>query len=290
MQRVVVVGSINMDVVTEMEHLPGPGETLAGRAVTLLPGGKGANQAVAARRAGNDAVLHGALGTDAFAGTLRDFLRDEGLATDTIAEVDGETGTAIVLVDDEGENSIVIVPGANAAVDGRTPALREGDIVLLQNEIPEAANRAVLDLARAAGATTVLNLAPYRETDEALLTGVDHLIVNETEFARLLGEDPATMTPDRVRDLLADDVIVTLGAAGVTARIGGRVVDVAGHRVPVKDTTGAGDCFCGAFGAALARGDTVEEALRFATAAAALSVQKVGASPSMPTYEEILRA
>lgn len=293
---VIVVGSINMDVVARAERIPRPGETVTGNGVDLLPGGKGANQAVAARRAGADTVLVGALGDDGFAEELAAFVTRERLGTTAITRVDGPSGTAVIVVDAAGENSIVVIPGANDRVDRRTVEaveLAPDDVLLLQNEIPEQANADALDRARAAGATTVLSLAPYRPTSDSLLRALDVLIVNETEFALLMGEDGGALAAADVEALLAAgagataSIVVTLGPRGLRARVDGDVVTLAGHSVVARDTTGAGDCFAGAFGAALARGAPIRDALRFANAAAALSVQRPGAAPAMPYLGEI---
>ena len=209
---------------------------------------------------------------------MRAFLSAEGLSTDLVAEVGGPSGTALITVDGGGRNTIVVVPGANAAVDAAQAAavpLSPADVVLLQNEIPEQTNAAVARRAAAAGARTVLNLAPYRPTSRELLDAVAVLLVNEREFAALTGED-GEMDAARVRALLRagaggpGDVVVTRGADGLCARVGGGLVDVGGHEVGVRDTTGAGDCFAGAF-------------------AAALSVQTFGAGPAMPRRDDILR-
>jgi ribokinase len=295
--QVVVVGSVNTDVTARVGTLPRPGETLAGTDLRLLPGGKGANQAVAAARAGARVRLVGALGSDELARTPRDFLAAEGLDLTGLVTVDGPAGTALILVDTHGENVIVIIPGANATVDSQRVGaldLAPGDVVLLQNEIPEPANLAAARRARACGARSVLNLAPYRDTAAELLETVDVLVLNETEYAAmngLPGPGVAVDTVDSSGALLnrpgAGDVVVTVGAAGVRARVNGSPLVIPAYEVPVLDTTGAGDCFCGAFGAALAAGHASDAALRFATAAAAVAVQRHGAAPAMPTRAEI---
>lgn len=299
MQRVIAVGSINMDVIAEAPRMPHSGETIFGTAVSLLPGGKGANQAVAAHRAGNPTLMVGALGSDSFGESLRVFLSEEGLDIEHVSQVDGPSGTAIITVDPNGENVIVIIPGANSRVGPEmvsSVTLTRNDVVLMQNEIPELSNQTAVEMALSAQAVTILNLAPYRETSAELLESVDYLVVNETEFAQLVGEDPQSMTGHQVVGLLAQgagstrNLIVTLGAAGLVARLSDTTLTIPGHEVSVKDTTGAGDSFCGAFGAALANSYAPEEALRFANVAAALSVQRLGASPSMPTLDEIRAA
>jgi len=295
--RVVVVGSINVDVVARSSRIPRPGETVLGESITLLPGGKGANQAVAAHRLETSVVLSGAVGNDQFSAVSLDFFRSEGINLEHISTADGATGTALIVVDDRGENSIVIVPGANQQLwaDGSQDLGLDGtDVTLLQNEVPEVINIAALEQAQTAGARCILNLAPYRDTSNDLLSQIDYLIVNETEFAELLQMDPNDMLEDRVSGLLAEgagptnNIVVTLGEVGLVARLsGGSVSRIAAYKVPVIDTTGAGDCFCGAFAAALVRGSEPEAALAFANCAAAISVQRVGAGPSMPTRAEV---
>ena len=287
--QVVVVGSVNTDVIARVGTLPRPGETLAGTDLRLLPGGKGANQAVAAARAGARVRLVGALGSDDLSQVPRAFLAGEGLDLSGLVTVDGPTGTALILVDAGGENVIVIIPGANATVDSqRVAAIELGprDVLLLQNEIPEPANLAAARRARQRGARTVLNLAPYRDTAPDLLGLADVLVLNETEYAALTGVSTAT-TGVTLNRPGTGDVVVTVGAAGVRARVNGSPLALPAHEVPVLDTTGAGDCFCGAFGAALAAGHATDAALRFATAAAAVAVQRHGAAPAMPSRAEI---
>jgi len=287
-----------MDVVAQAKRLPRPGETLLGSSLSTIPGGKGAKQAVAARRSGADVQLVGAVGSDVFADNLVAFLEDESLDLTALARAEATTGTALIVVEESGENFIVIVPGANDCVTPDTLSslqLEPGDVVLLQNEIPEATNVAAARLAHGSGALAILNLAPFRPTTADLLDGVDYLVVNEHEFSQVLKLPRAgDMTAARVAGLLAEGVlpstnlVVTLGPDGVQARLQDRVSRLAGHEVAVVDTTGAGDCFCGAFGSALAGGATAADALEFANAAAALSVQQLGAGPSMPLRKETL--
>ena len=296
MSRVVVVGSINMDVVAQARRMPNLGETAVGDALSLIPGGKGANQAVAARRSGNEAAIVGAVGSDSFGTILREFLVAEQLDMTLVSKADGSTGTAVIIVNSAGENAIVIIPGANEAL---TPGviddmrLAADDVLLLQNEIPEVINVHAIRLAERRGTPIVLNLAPFRNTPKELLGSIDYLVLNETEFAEMMDEKPIPMSSHKVAGLLAEgagyakNVVVTLGSEGLHARLNSSVVSVAGHRVPVVDTTGAGDCFCGTFGTGLAEKLSPQESLEFANAAAALSVQRLGAGPSMPSRAEI---
>jgi ribokinase len=295
--HVICVGAINVDIFARAPRRPIAGETVLGSLVEILPGGKGANQAVAAFRMGVPVSLVGAIGTDEFAEISRSFLEREGVETSWISQVTGPTGTAVIVVDESGENSIVVVPGANSSVSPSSIEdiqLASGDVCLLQAEIPEDANLAVLYAARAAGALTILNLAPYRRTDPDLLSKVSFLIVNETEFAWLTNTSPHELTLPGVAGMLAEgtgfthNILVTLGSGGVVGRVDKAVIQVPGHSVKVVDTTGAGDAFCGAFSAALARGLAPLEAVRIANAAAAISVQSSGAGPSMPQFDDVM--
>jgi len=298
MGRVFVAGSINMDVVATAARHPKVGETVAGKAVHYFPGGKGANQAVAAAKLGAPSILIGRLGTDAFGQQLRKFLGQQGVdLAFTKDNADIHTGTAIIPIADA-DNTIVVVPGANALVsadDVAAPALAKGDIAVSQFEIPQATIAAFFKRARAAGATTILNPAPAIACEPGLLDLVDILILNETELGLLTntglhdGDDPARFVeaarsmqvrPDRI-------VCVTLGKRGVLALIGGEALTIAGRAVQAVDTTGAGDCFVGALAAQLAGGRTIRDALGYANAAASICVQRMGAAPSMPTAAEV---
>ncbi|WP_307873915.1 MULTISPECIES: ribokinase [unclassified Frankia] len=297
--RVVVIGSINMDVVVTVERMPLPGETVPGGSVHQIPGGKGANQAVAARRLGAPTALVGAVGADGFGAVLSGFLGAERIDTSLVRMEHGPSGTALITVANGGENTVIVVAGANGSVSPARVAeatIRAGDVLLLQDEIPGETNEAAARAARAAGARTVLNLAPFRAPSPGLLAATDVLIVNETEFAELVDAPRAgaAAIAERLRSGLTasngqpvGDVVVTLGAQGALARIGGEVVALPGRRGPVVDTTGAGDCFCGAFGASLAAGLPATAALERANAAAGLAVGRFGAGPAMPTASEV---
>jgi ribokinase len=298
MGRVFVAGSINMDVVATAARHPKVGETVAGKAVHYFPGGKGANQAVAAAKLGAPAILIGRLGTDAFGQQLRTFLGNQGVDLSfTKDTADIHTGTAIITIADA-DNTIVVVPGANALVstdEVAAPALARDDIAVSQFEIPQATIAAFFKLARGVGATTILNPAPAIACEPGLLDLVDILILNETELGFLTNiglhdsDDPARIVeaarsmqagPDRI-------ICVTLGKRGVLALIGGEALTIAGRAVQAVDTTGAGDCFVGALAAQLAGGRTIRDALGYANAAASICVQRLGAAPSMPTAAEV---
>jgi ribokinase len=301
MGRVFVAGSINMDVVATADRHPRIGETVAGRQVLYFPGGKGANQAVAAARLGARTTLVGRLGKDAFGAELKTFLRNQGIDLGYVQETtEAHTGTAIITVA-AADNTIVVVPGSNALVStedvGVVPLLK-GDVAVSQFEIPLPAIAAFYQRARAAQATTLLNPAPAQEFSRELLDLVDILVLNETELGLLadvaLSErDETARILGAARQLQAHSdqtICVTLGKRGLVALAGREELTVPGHVVQAVDTTGAGDCFVGALGARLADGALLRDALAYANAAASISVQRMGAGPSMPTAAEVAAA
>ncbi|MDH2346919.1 ribokinase [Bradyrhizobium sp. SSUT18] len=298
MGRVFVAGSINMDVVATADRHPKVGETVAGKQVLYFPGGKGANQAVAASRLGARTTLIGRLGKDSFGGELKAFLGAQGIDLDSIKETaEAHTGTAIITVA-EADNTIVVIPGSNALVsvdDVAAVPLAKGDVAVSQFEIPLPTIAAFFRRARAAGAMTLLNPAPAQNMSGELLALVDILVLNETELGFLAGvelsdSDEAARIIDVARKLQArkdQTICVTLGKHGVFALAGREELSVPGRTVKAIDTTGAGDCFVGALAAQLADGAALRAALAFANAAASISVQRMGAGPSMPTAGEV---
>ena len=297
MGRVFVAGSINMDVVATAERHPRVGETIAGNAVLYFPGGKGANQAVAAAKLGAPTTLISRLGKDAFGAELRVFLAAQGIDLAFVQDTEAHTGTAIITVANA-DNTIVVIPGANAMVsadDVAAPVLSRGDVAVSQFEIPLATITAFFKRARAAGATTILNPAPAMEFAPELLDLVDILILNETELGFLTGvelhdsDEPARFA-EAARRLPENPnrmICVTLGKRGVLALIEGLPLLVPGRAVKAVDTTGAGDCFVGALAAQLAQGKPIRDALGYANTAASICVQRMGAGPSMPTAVEV---
>ena len=298
MGRVVVAGSINMDVVATADRHPQVGETVAGDAVLYFPGGKGANQAVASAKLGASTTLIGRLGQDAFGDELKAFLATEGIDLSFVRQTAGaHTGTAIITVA-KADNTIVVIPGANALVDAADVAgvmLGKGDIAVSQFEIPLATIDAFLERARTAGAMTILNPAPALTFDRKLLDLVDALVLNETELGLLAGggvresaDDARFIDAARSLQTSPDQTIcVTLGQRGVVALVGGAPLIIPGRMVAAIDTTGAGDCFVGALASQLADGAAMRDALEYANAAASICVQRMGAAPSMPTAEEV---
>jgi ribokinase len=299
MARVYVAGSINMDLVARAARHPRPGETVAGTHVATYPGGKGANQAIAAARLGAETILLGKLGTDTFGDQLRDFLSGQGVQLDYLRQTAAAaTGVALIVVAENGENSIVVVPGANALLkpdDLAGVPIAAGDVVLSQFEIPLATILQLFTRARAVGATTILNPAPAQRCAREVLALADVLILNETELAFFVDIEPiVASSPDAIaaaarclRTRAEQVIIATLGAHGALAIIGERQLRIPGHRVRAVDTTGAGDTFAGATAARLACGYPIERALHDANTAAAICVQRPGAAPSIPTAAEV---
>jgi ribokinase len=297
MGRVFVAGSINMDVVATADRHPKIGETVAGQEVLYFPGGKGANQAVAAAKQGVLTTLIGRLGEDAFGRDLRKFLAAQSIDLGSVQDIAGaHTGTAIITVANS-DNTIVVIPGANAlvnAADVAAASLAKGDVAVSQFEIPLPAISAFFQRARAAGATTILNPAPARPVGPDLLGLVDILVLNETELGVLTGaelseKDEPSYFIEAARPLRSKgrSICITLGRRGVLALVGNEAILIPGRNVKAIDTTGAGDCFVGALAAQLASNQSIRDALTYANAAASICVQRMGAAPSMPMAPEV---
>jgi ribokinase len=287
---VVVFGSINLDLVTRVARFPAPGQTLAAESFATYPGGKGANQALAAARAGSTVRLFGAVGRDAFADPALELLRAGGVDVTGVDRVAERTGCATILVDANGENCIVVAAGANARADpGSVPdaALTPATILVLQHEVPEHANAALLARARRLGARIVLNAAPARPLALELLRQIDVLVVNETEAAALAlahGWSASAAAVANSATALSPrlTIAVTQGDEGAIVGSGGALFSATPPRLEVVDTTGAGDAFVGALVAALDRGATMRDALRLGVAAGTLACTIAGAQPSLP--------
>jgi ribokinase len=298
MRKIFVVGSINRDLVVYVDGLPRSGETVFGDRFHQFPGGKGANQAVAASRLGGAVCLVGNVGADAFGKEMLDFLAGENIDTSEIAILDtAPTGIALITVDSASENSIVVVSGANMVWHTRDLGrltIERNDIVVCQFEIPLEIIESVFERAKKLGATTILNPAPIKPAMEGIIRNVDYLVVNEVELAALSGmtvspDDPssayAAMRNLHDRGPLA--IIATLGSRGALLSGPTGRYQAEGYKVNAVDTTGAGDCFIGGFAAALAKSDSVPDAINFANKAAAISVTRRGAASSFPTVAEI---
>jgi ribokinase len=297
LKPILVIGSLNMDLVVRCEALPQAGETVVGRDFFTAPGGKGANQAVAAARLGARVRMAGCVGRDAFGPALVASLRAAGVDADDVTAVDGPTGTALITVDAAGHNAIVVVPGANAACDGalvdRALARAGGPgILLLQHEIPAAANARAIRAARRAGWFVMLNPAPARPLPPELLQLIDVVTPNASEAAVLTGRAVA----GRADALAAARALRAMGARAAVVTLGGDgsvCCDAAGAwhcpavTVEAVDTTAAGDAFIGALAVALAEGKAPAQGLGAAAAAAALAVTRLGAQPSLASSAEL---
>ncbi|MBI3196777.1 MAG: ribokinase [Rhodospirillales bacterium] len=294
MTRVVVCGSLNMDVIAQSTRRPVAGETILGATVSFLPGGKGLNQAVAASRLGAKTAILGAVGGDAFGETLREVLADNGVDASGVRTI-GKSTTGVALIQvAEGDNAITGASGANmlfaTSMVGREP--RRGEIWLAQFETPITTTEAVFRRARAVGARTILNLAPVVRYPSRLMKLVDIAVLNEIELAQATGRRITPKSPDR--DIVSacgrlgvPTVVATLGGRGLVIVSPDGVTVLAALPAKVVDTTGAGDCFVGALAARLAAGRDLLDAARYANAAAACSVERLGAAPSMPTAREV---
>ncbi|SNY11727.1 ribokinase [Paractinoplanes atraurantiacus] len=287
--RIVVAGSANMDLVGLAERLPRPGETVLGDDFLMMPGGKGANQAIGAARAGGRTCFLGAIGSDSFGVNLNARLNGAGVDMTHVRTTYGVSGVAVIMVDRAGENSILVAPGANNAFtglgDGERAEIAAADVLLCQQEIPVETVTEAARAARAGGTRMVLNAAPARELPPELLENVDLLVVNEVEALAITGGDtidvPALLA-------LVPRVVLTLGGGGSRyADREGRDEHIPSFKVSVVDTTAAGDAFTAALAVAWGEGRDLVEAVRWANAAGAACVRKVGASNSLPTRAEI---
>ena len=288
MAKIVVVGSCNIDITVECDRWAKPGETIFGNRLTVNPGGKGANQAVAAARLGAEVKMVGCIGDDVYGQLVLKALKENNVDSTYVKVLPGEnSGTAHITVA-ENDNSIIVIKAANdlvspALIDDAWEAIKEADIVLLQHEIPAATNAYVIEKCYEAGVPVMLNPAPVAPVPPELLAKVTYLTPNEHEAAILFaGQGKA--------DILGRNqgkVIMTLGSKGVAYAEKGQVYNVPGFKVQPVDTTGAGDTFNGAFAVARANGKSMYESISFANAAAALSVQKLGAQGGMPYLNEV---
>ena len=281
---VVVVGSANLDLVANLEHLPLPGQTLIASGYAEYPGGKGVNQAVACARMGARTAFIGCVGGDDAGVLLRSVLEQEGIDTTHLRTVGVPTGRAFINVDSHGENAIVVVAGANAEVGSEDNFfIPNSRVVLAQLEVPLETIAMAFSQARNSGAVTVLNPAPARVIPQSLLELVDIVVPNETESAELGGTKA-------LFDLGVNTVVTTLGADGASIESASLITHIAPHTVTPVDTVGAGDAFIGATCAELSRGSSIEDAARMGAAAGALATTVKGAVPSLPTRQAVLAA
>jgi len=293
--EIVVVGSLNMDLVVPVARHPKPGETISGGDLQHFHGGKGANQAVAAARLGGRVRMVGRVGADAYGAELKRGLEAEGIATADVAEIAAPTGVALISVSEDGQNAIIVSPGANARLrpEDLSPAQFAGaKVVVLQLETPLETVQRSAALGREAGALVLLNAAPAQELPEELLQVLDVLVVNEFEAAQVAGSDE----PESMEEALAlarqlarrvPVVVITLGARGLVWAGAEGEGYLPAFAVQAVDTTAAGDAFVGGLAAALAAGEPFAAALKYGSAAGALAATRPGAQPSLPRKDEV---
>jgi ribokinase len=294
MGKVTVVGSLNMDLVVQVDRLPRLGETLAGNHFATFAGGKGNNQAIAAARAGAEVWFVGKVGADSYGDTLTRKLKENGIHTAFVFQDSSiATGTAHIFVTKQGDNSIVVVPGANGqlSVEDLIPArncIEITEVLLLQMEVPLPVNEKAAEIARNSGTKVIFNCAPAPESPTSLqniLNNTDILVLNEIEAQNLGAQSNHWQN---LLKLGVKTVIVTLGADGAVIIEKEVITHIPSYPVTVVDTTGAGDAFCGAFAAHLAQGGSLEQAVRYGCAAGALATTKAGAEPSLPYHNQIM--
>jgi ribokinase len=294
---ITILGSANLDLIGTVSRIPRPGETVPGDAFSTAAGGKGANQALAARRAGATVRMFAAVGDDDFAKGATAELVAGGVDMSAVATIAGmTTGVAMIFVDTKGENVIAILPGANGTIDvakaeTALAGMKSGDVLLLQQEIPQPATERALDLAKARGVVTILNTAPFLETTAKLAPKASIVIANETEFALLAGDaEPLETLMAAWAKTHNQTIIVTLGPDGARAATPDALISVPAMKVTPVDTVGAGDTFCGYLGAGLDAGLGLEDAMKRAAVAASLACLKPGAQPAIPMADEVARA
>jgi ribokinase len=290
-KHIVVVGSLNMDLVVHSPHHPLAGETIIGTDFRTFPGGKGANQAVAAARLGGKVRMIGRVGSDEFGNTLISTIKAAGVDTNYIQQDgDAATGVALITVDHTGQNTIVVAPGANGRLSAEDISTAEdafinADSLVMQLEIPLSVVKRSMELASLHGLQVILNPAPAQKLEPDFLSRVDYLIPNQNELTMLTGLDSIPLAINQLMTWGIKNVIVTLGGDGVLFTENGKQVHIPAHDVPVIDTTAAGDAFVGAFAVATVEGLPLRQAVAWGNAAGALAVMTAGAQPSLPTRE-----
>ncbi len=289
--KILIIGSINIDYVCTLAELPQKGETLLASSFVESSGGKGANQAVAAQRLGAEVTMIGAVGKDAVGNKLIDNLRKEGINVDSIKSVDVPTGNAIITVDKNGDNTIVVYSGANFEVDEEfinscETVIEENDFIILQLEIPMKTVLHSAKLAKKYGKKVILNPAPAKELPKEIYEYIDYITPNETELARITGINDIKEASKELINRGAKNVVVTLGEKG-SYYLGESELEVGSFKIDAVDTTAAGDSFNGALAVAIGEGKSIEEALKYANAVGALTTTKIGAQVSLPYKEEV---
>ena len=297
MKKILVIGSSNIDLIATLDRFPEVGETIEGFSFQQEMGGKGANQALAAHRAGGEVVFISMLGDDSYGNNALRFFEQEGIDVSLSKKCkELPTGTAMIWVDQNGENSIVIIPGANkmltpSYINSVRKAIEEADIIVLQMEIPYETVSTVCGVASQLGKQIILNVAPAYPVDDTILREIHILIVNQSEAETITGEKINEIGEDAIVEKLlmkgVSNVILTLSSKGCLYKNSDETISVPAYKVKARDTTAAGDTFCGALAAALSKDKNINEALLFATAASALCVTRLGAQPSIPGEMEI---
>lgn len=301
MKKLLVAGSYNIDLISTTDHLPAPGETVLGSSFFTCPGGKGANQAIAAARMGQDTTFLAKVGDDSFGSEAIQFLKRQNINVDLIQQEPGcETGTAQIVVNSQGENTIVVSPGANNYfscndIISNEAVISEVDAILVQFEIPKETIEQLMQLAKKYNKTIIVNPAPVLDVDKDALRGIDYLTPNEHEL-RLLSRCPSLNSIQDIkeagmkviREYRIKNLIVTLGSKGVLHVTEEKSVHYPSFKVNAIDTSGAGDCFNGVFSYFLLQGFSIDDVIYYAAAAAALSVTRSGTSSSYPDFEEVM--
>jgi ribokinase len=298
MKKILVIGSLNMDLVTMSERHPKLGETIIGKSFFQIPGGKGGNQAVAIAKLGGEVTMFGCVGKDSHGDILIEELKKNDVNIDCIKKGEKNTGIATIVVDENADNTIIVVPGANFEIntddiDKNIDLIKNADIVLLQLEIPIDVVEYILKKSKEYNKITILNPAPARKLSLEIIKNVDYLVPNETELELLSGmptdsEEEVLVASKKLMDMGVKNLIVTMGKNGSIFVGEDKVVKVGIHRVKAIDPTAAGDSFIGGVIRMLAEGNNIEEAMEFGAQVGAITVTKEGAQSSLPTWDEVV--
>ncbi|UUV19049.1 ribokinase [Fusobacteria bacterium ZRK30] len=298
MKKILVIGSLNMDLVTMSERHPKLGETIIGKSFFQIPGGKGGNQAVAISKLGGDVTMFGCVGKDSHGDILIEELKKNDVNIDCVKKVEKNTGIATIVVDENADNTIIVVPGANFEIgtddiDKNIELIKDADIVLLQLEIPIDVVEYILKKSKEYNKITILNPAPAENLSVDIIKNVDYLVPNETELELLSGmptdsEEEVLVASKKLMDMGVKNLIVTMGKNGSIFVGEDKVVKVGIHKVKAVDPTAAGDSFIGGVIRMLAEGKKIEEAMEFGARVGAITVTKEGAQSSLPTWDEVV--
>lgn len=298
MKKILVIGSLNMDLVTMSERHPKLGETIIGKSFFQIPGGKGGNQAVAISKLGGDVTMFGCVGKDSYGDILIEELKKNDVNIESVKKVEKNTGIATIVVDENADNTIIVVPGANFEIsiddiDKNIELIKNADIVLLQLEIPIDVVEYILKKSKEFNKITILNPAPAEKLSVEIIKNVDYLVPNETELELLSGmptnsQDEVLVASKKLMDMGVKNLIVTMGKNGSIFVGEDKVVKVGIHKVKAIDPTAAGDSFIGGVIRMLAEGKKIEEAMEFGARVGAITVTKEGAQSSLPTWDEVV--